>query len=201
MLKTHITPSVYGIGFIGVGKYKHSINRETTKEYSEWHAMLGRCYSDKCHERQPTYKDCYVNEEAHCFQNFAEWWNNNYYEIEGETMHLDKDILYKGNKEYSFNKMIFVPNRINTLFIKCDSRRGNLPIGVYYNKQNNKYVASCRIEKHQKFLGYYDTPHEAFLAYKTFKEQYIKQVADEYKGKIPDRLYDAMYSWEVEEDD
>ena len=33
------------------------------------------------------------------------------------------------------------------------------------------------------------------------KEQYIKQVADEYKGRIPDRLYEAMYKWEVEIDD
>ena len=47
-------------------------------------------------------------------------------------------------------------------------------------------------------LGYFETPKEAFQAYKVAKENYIKQVADEYKDKIPYRLYEAMYNYEVE---
>ena len=31
-----------------------------------------------------------------------------------------------------------------------------------------------------------------------FKENYIKQVAEEYKDKIPDKLYEAMYNYKVE---
>ena len=37
--------------------------------------------------------------------------------------------------------------------------------------------------------------------YKKAKEQYIKQVADEYKAEYPEfpqKLYDAMYAYEVE---
>ena len=41
-------------------------------------------------------------------------------------------------------------------------------------------------------------PEEAFRAYKQFKEDYIKQVADEYKDKIPQKLYDAMYNYKVD---
>jgi hypothetical protein len=44
----------------------------------------------------------------------------------------------------------------------------------------------------------YDTPEEAFHAYKTAKEAYIKQVADEYKDKIPKKLYDALYAYTIE---
>jgi hypothetical protein len=45
----------------------------------------------------------------------------------------------------------------------------------------------------------YDTPHDAFyLGYKPFKENYIKQKADEYKDQIPIKLYDALYRYEVE---
>ena len=193
--------SVYGVGYVGQGKYDVSINRKLTDYYSDWNDMLKRCYSDKYHEKYPTYKDCFVNEEAHCFQDFAEWWHNNYYEIKGEQMCLDKDILIKGNKEYSFNTMVFVPQRINKLFTKRDNYRGDLPIGVRYENTTGKYQTSCQTLNKNKYLGLYNTPHEAFLAYKTFKEQYIKQVADEYKGKIPDRLYEAMYAWTVEEDD
>ena len=42
---------------------------------------------------------------------------------------------------------------------------------------------------------------EAFQAYKQAKEQYIKEVAEEYKDKIPYRLYEAMMNYEVEIDD
>ena len=55
--------------------------------------------------------------------------------------------------------------------------------------------------KNIKFLGYYNTPQEAFNVYKTYKEIYIKQVADEYKLYIPKKLYDAMYKWEVDMND
>ena len=87
------------------------------------------------------------------------------------------------------------------LFTKSDASRGEFPIGVYYDKQMNKYGAYCHIERKQKRLGFFDTPEEAFLVYKEFKEAYIKEIADEYKDKIPQRLYDAMYAWKVEIDD
>lgn len=50
-------------------------------------------------------------------------------------------------------------------------------------------------------VGVYGTPEQAFQAYKKFKESYIKQVADEYKDKIPEKLYEALYKYEVEIDD
>ena len=53
----------------------------------------------------------------------------------------------------------------------------------------------------KKGLGYYDTPEDAFNAYKQFKEKYIKQVAYKYKDKIPDKLYKAMYEYKVEIED
>ena len=52
-----------------------------------------------------------------------------------------------------------------------------------------------------KYLGLYITIEQAFSAYKNFKENYIKEVADEYKDRIPQKLYDAMYRYEVEIDD
>ena len=57
------------------------------------------------------------------------------------------------------------------------------------------------MNKKQNFLGYYNTPEEAFQAYKQFKENYIKQVADEYKELIPEKLYNAMYEYEVKIED
>ena len=53
----------------------------------------------------------------------------------------------------------------------------------------------------RKYLGCYETIEKAFQAYKQFKEQYIKEIADEYKDKIPKELYEAMYNWVVEWND
>ena len=198
-----IFPTVFGVGFIGEGIYKATIGNKHTKCYRDWKAILQRGCDEEYKRLHPTYKDVIVNPEVYNFQDFAEWWYNNYYKVEGEQMCIDKDILIKDNKEYGFNTMIFVPQRINKLFTKSDALRGDFPIGVSYHR--NKYRATCSIlngnNKKQKFLGYYNSPEEAFEAYKTFKESYIKQIADEYKGRIPDRLYEAMYKWEVDIND
>lgn len=193
------------VAYLGEGVYKTRDGNKKTKEYVEWNAMVQRCYNPYRINRDLTYKDCIVDDYFLCFQNYAKWREQNYYEIPNEIMSLDKDILYKGNKIYSPNTCIFVPSRINSLLIKADGIRGDLPIGVSYHKGHNKYSARCRIingnKKQSKFLGYYSNPQEAFYSYKTFKENYIKQVADEYKTLIPSQLYEALYRWEVDIDD
>ena len=112
-------------------------------------------------------------------------------------MCLDKDILVKGNKIYSPETCCFVPNEINVLFTKKEKDRGEYPIGV--SIISNKYVARCGVgNSKNKTIGSFKTPKEAFQAYKQYKEQYIKKVADKYKCQIPNNLYKAMYSYQVE---
>lgn len=196
----------FGIGYLGEGKYKiHDKNGKLTKCYNAWHDMLKRCYDEKFHKNHPTYINCKVAKKWLNFQNFAEWFYENYYEIEGQRMCLDKDILVKGNKIYSPDTCIFVPEKINTLFVKRNNDRGEYPIGVYYNKRDKKFKAQCNVcdlkERKRKNLGLYDSSQQAFEVYKQFKENYIKQVADEYKNKIPKKLYDAMYDYKIEIND
>lgn len=192
----------YNIGYLGEGDYKSKENGKNTKIYDVWHDMLRRCYSEKEHKRHPTYIGCKVSEEWHNFQNFGKWYYENYYEVEGEKMCLDKDILIKGNKIYSPENCIFVPERINTLFTKCDKSRGDSVIGT--TPKNGKYQVQCQIfnpetgkSKH-KHLGYYDTQEKAFQVYKYYKEKNIKDVANYYKEHIPEKLYKALYDYEVE---
>ena len=44
-VKDPFSPSVYGIGVVGV-KYPIRVNGVQTKEYELWQSMLKRCYSD-----------------------------------------------------------------------------------------------------------------------------------------------------------
>lgn len=194
-------PRTWGKGYLGVGEYRKTINDIKTEQYNYWRMMLERCYSEKYHIKHPTYQKCVVCEEWLDFQNFARWYDNNYYQVDNETMCLDKDILNKGNKIYSPNTCVFVPERINALFTKCDKTRGDYPIGVYYNKTANKYIARCSTINGRKHLGCFETPNDAFIVYKNFKERYVKQMAFEYQEKIPNKLFNALYNYEVDVDD
>lgn len=193
---------VYGVGYTGQGNYKPSINGVDGHQYKTWNHMLERCYSKTFQQKQPSYIGCITNEEWHCFQDFGKWHDENYYEIDGEKMQLDKDILVKGNKIYSSKTCVFVPQRINSLFIQSISKRGQYPIGVSFHQRIGKYQAQINLDnKNRKSIGYYQTSDEAFLAYKIEKEKYIKEIADEYKSKIPKKLYDAMYKYKINIED
>lgn len=133
-----------------------------------------------------------------CLQNFGKWYDENIYYVENEKMQLDKDVLVKGNKIYSPETCIFVPQRINLLFVKSNLTRGEYPIGTIYNKVNNKFISYLNKNNKQIYLGSYDTSKEAFYKYKQEKEKHIKEIANEYKSKIPQRLYDALYNYQVE---
>ena len=120
-------------------------------------------------------------------------------------MCLDKDILCKGNKIYSRDTCVFVPQRINSLFTKCDNARGDNPIGVHPTLSGNYQVCCNNGYGKSICLGTYKTKEEAFRVYKEYKEKVIKETIDSYKGKIPEpfysRLREAMYNYEVEIDD
>lgn len=190
----------HGVGYKGEGEYKFTFDGGKTKSYTSWKNMMYRCYSKELHKKHATYSDCTVCEEWHNFQVFAKWYEENYYGIDGEKMNLDKDILKKGNKVYSPDTCVFVPVSINNLFLKKDANRGDLPIGVSFNKQDKIYIAGCSTNNKGiiEYLGSYNNPCDAYRAYKEFKEKLIKQIAVKYKGKIPNKLYDAMMKYTVE---
>jgi len=183
---------IYNTGFIGEGKYRVSKNKKLNKPYSTWFDILRRCYKQDIREKDISYKNTTVCVEWHNFQNFAKWFEDNY--IEG--FQLDKDILIKGNKIYSPETCCFVPQEINKLFTKRLSKRGLYPIGV--SLINGRIIAQYRANNIGYYLGTFDTPEEAFQAYKVAKEQHIKEVANKWRGQITERCYQAMYNYQVE---
>jgi hypothetical protein len=168
-------PSVYGVGFVGIGKYTPSVGRKDTKVYKHWSSMLQRGYSNNLKEKYPTYKDVTVCEEWHNFQNFAEWYEEDW-KPHMAGWHLDKDVLIKGNKIYSPETCTLIPNEINLLFIKTSKARGKYPLGV--SKHGNKFQVSLSTNGRSTFLGDYLTIEEAFKIYKVAKEHHIKEIAN-----------------------
>ena len=184
--KEKLKKATYGYNDIGCC----SINKEESQSYKHWRSMNLRCYSKKYHERYPTYIGCTVCDEWKTHSGFKKWFDRNY--IKGYS--LDKDILIKGNKIYSPSTCCFVPVQINNIVIKRKKGRGELPIGVGY--MNGRY----RSFLHKTHLGMFDSPIEAFNAYKKAKEKEINEIANDYyeKGLITKRVYNALINHKVE---
>lgn len=188
-VKNLYQPSVFLIGYLGEGNY---CVKSHLKIYKRWKSMLERCYSIEYQNKHITYRNCYVVEEWHNFQNFAMWYEKNY----AKDFQLDKDILFKGNKTYSPQTCCFVPQEINGLFIRNTTNKGELPLGV--SAEGNKFRADYKIKCKTVYLGNFNTVKEAFQSYKTAKEGWIKEVANEWKEKIDIRVYQAMCAYQVE---
>lgn len=186
----------YGIGYYG--KEFEDVKLIDIPSYRTWRMMLQRCYDEKIHKAEPRYKDCAVCEEWYSLFRFNEWYLQNYYTVNNQRMELDKDILLKGNKFYSPDTCVFVPQRINALFVTANKIRGEFPVGVYYDKHKKRYIANMSYGGRSIKVARCMTPIEAFYEYKFYKECYIKEVAGEYKKQIPDKLHKAMIKWEVE---
>lgn len=204
-IKNPYYPSVYGVGITGI-KYPTHINCKNTKEYHAWTEMLRRCFDEEHNNRQPTYKEVICCEEWLFYENFYEWlhsqpnfdkWYN------GKRWAIDKDILFKRNKFYSPNTCCLVPQNVNCLFTKREADRGKYPIGVKESEWG--FEANCHnpFINRSETLGSYATPELAFNAYKKYKENLIKKVAQiEFEaGNITEDCYQAMMNYQVEIDD
>ena len=199
-IKDSYLPSVCGVGIIGA-KYQSKVDDVKTKEYELWTSMLKRCYSDTYKKQRPTYIGCEVSDNFKRYEYFYEWCHNQI-GFGNEDWHLDKDLLIKGNKVYSEDCCVFQPNEINLLLTKSTASRGKHLIGVSWNKKDNAFVARVNKNKGKReYLGLFNTEIEAFNAYKTAKESFVKEQAEKWKDKIDERAYNALMNYQVEIDD
>lgn len=79
------------------------------------------------------------------------------------------------------------------MWFRGNYKNNNIPQGITYIKKNNKYVSRLNIDGKLKHLGTFDTLEEAQYVYEGAKENEIKRVADAYKDRIPQKLYNAMH--------
>lgn len=129
------------------------------------------------------------------FQSFAKWlFNHPYY---GFGYAIDKDLLKPNNKVYAPGNCLLVPQEINSLLTSRANHRGKYPQGVAYRKDTNKIQAHISKHGKQRRIGHFDTVQEAAEAYKAEKESYVKEVAELWRHKIDERVYNALMAWEL----
>lgn len=193
-IKNPYDKTIYNIGCIGVGDYQIWDNdiKRNSPVYDIWSAMIERCYINK--KKYPAYYGIVtICDEWLVFQNFAKWYDENKYDCEGR-LHLDKDILHPGNKVYSPENCILLPQRINELFSVCTRGKSNLPQGI------KKCVKGYSVNYRGESLGIYKTLIEACEVYIHKKEETIKAVANEYKEIIPEIAYNALLNYKMNVD-
>lgn len=196
--KNPYTPSLRGVGFVGVGNYSQKTHTEI---YNAWQGIIQRCFDDKLKERYPAYKDVTLDNEWHNLQNFARWY-------EEETKNRVGDEVWQVDKDFSRAKLygpetcIVVPKILNTLIVSNGNMRGEYPIGVSYRKETGKYRSRCQVGSGIPVaLGEFETVEEAFRAYKVFKENRIKNLVEEYEQQLSERALNILRNYRISEKD
>lgn len=146
------------------------------KYYSRWSGILERAYNPKYHKLQKTYENVSICDEWLRFSNFKKWMEKQ----DWRGKQLDKDIIKPGNQIYAPEYCCFVSSQVNGALIKSETRKGDCPTGVHYNKARKTYTALLRkAGGKQKNLGSFKDVAEAHSAYVEAKSTYLIELAHE----------------------
>lgn len=191
----------YGVGF-NDRKYPAYISKKHVKEYGFWLGMLERCYSPLFLSKWPTYIGCEASNNFKNYSYFYEWCQEQV-GFDAEGWHLDKDLLYRGNKIYGEDTCVFVPPELNTLLLTgkikkvLDSDGFLLPVGVVWHSSQHNYHASMKVDNKKVHLGVFKKWEDAFKCYKENKERHVKLKAEEWKHLVDVRVYNALINYKV----
>ena len=140
---------VYGKGINDMPRGWTSEDEWNKMVYLKWKNMLARCYSEKYHEKHPTYKDCTVCERWLLLSNFVE----DFYKIDGYDKEkllngelcLDKDIKSNGqNKEYYIENCMLVSNTENIKQSNKTMDYSFIKTGENKYEETNRYLICIR---------------------------------------------------------
>jgi len=172
---------VCGVG-VNDANYETQLGRGLSKWtcpfYAKWSNMIRRCYTDHYH----TYDKATMCDAWLIFSNFKSWMEKQNW----QGKDLDKDIAVSNNKIYSPETCIFISSDLNKLLTDTGTKRGDYPKGVSLN--DGKFLARCSVRGRRKHIGRFDTPEEAFTAYKEYKSNHILELSEEHDEPLKSYL-------------
>lgn len=140
----------------------------------------------------PFYSGVICSEEFADPQRFCDWavdqvgWGN-------PGWQLDKDLLVPGNRVYSAETCVFLPQEVNAGIIQPGW--GKYLPGTW--PEYKRWRSALKIKKQGVYLGTYHTELEAHQAYCEFRELHVAMLADKWRNEIDPRAYAALLNWKV----
>jgi hypothetical protein len=176
-----VVRSVAGLGIVDI---PISEAGDVKPAYMAWKDVLRRVASD------PHYRGCVVDDAWHRFSGFESWYRKHY----RAGYHLDKDILFAGNRIYGPRTCCYVPADINKALPASDATRGDCPQGVTLNPDGT-YRARLRVHGRKTSLGCCETAEAAHELYVAAKAAYLCDIArDHYRlGNISGAVRNALF--------
>jgi hypothetical protein len=134
---------------------------------------------------------------------FADWCDQqvgfNQIDDNGIYFELDKDIFSPFNaKIYSPETCCFVPKIINLQFTYTGKGQGKLFDGMTFNRFSETFQVQVNTPTGSKCLGNFYTELEAFYCLKEYRQNKLKSLAEQYRDRLDERVYDHLVSYDPE---
>lgn len=171
--------------------YRKLTNKE---KHIKFNNMKSRC-SAAYQKQNPRYEGVSMwekwLEDKH--NTFFTWLDENYYEVDGEQMDIDKDILQYGNKQYHPDFCLIVPHSVNVFYENIEVGKTN----ISRNSKTDKYSVKVTDMGNDFRMDNLDTYNDALDAYCTIKKTILLTKAETLKAQIPEIVYFAMINTDI----
>lgn len=185
------------------GSFKRTISRGRSKscikykEYCYWQNMNTRCDNPKYREKFPTYKGVTMSDDFKDYDQFVKWCRSQP-EFFNSFWVLDKDLLVPRNNVYSKETCCFIPSQVNSFLTVNRLVDNGLPKGVTWCESEGCYKSYCAdLSGRNKTLGRFSNPEDAFESYVVYKNSLAKELADKWKDKMRDSVYQVLYNLDI----
>ncbi len=181
-------------------------NKSSAAAHKHYGSIRSRCvdtidkdYIGRCYDNVTMCQEWLDDPKA-----FIKWYFEHYYEVEGESMAVDKDLFGNGLNMYSPDNCCLIPQTLNNLIVNCkksyfegQTADNVLPLGVKKTRDGYSGVITFTGSTEAITLSEFATPEDAFEEYKIMKQANILYTAARYKDKIPDYIYNKLLAVEV----
>lgn len=149
------------------------------KIYPVWIGIKSRA-GGKVDHKQPNYIGATVCDEwEKDYLKFKTWFEDQVSKYPNDTIfnfEVDKDILVSGNKHYSPETCVVVPDFVNRFLTSRHNHRGTYALGVSKEGNRVKFRSYISINGKRKQLGSYNTELEAHKAWLTAKLNELRHI-------------------------
>lgn len=138
-----------------------------------------------------------ICEEWLVYDDFNKWFNENYYSVDGEKMMLSYRFWNLKNHRIVPEECIYLPRKIYYAMQIYNKSDETLPRGIYKQK-NLKYEVRLIENNKPYYTKIFKTKEEALSAYENKKREKLIEIAENYKGTVPQKVINRLLNFRLE---